>query len=70
MANSSVDLWHVHGRAESIIQASVSNLSHTLRSCVYMKNTFAKMDASSLQSRFLTLHEECRQTVSMTNHYA
>ena len=45
LANSPVDLWHVYGRAESIIQASVSNLSHTLRSCVYMKNTFAKMDA-------------------------
>ena len=38
-----LDLWHVCAFAKVLIQASVSHLSLTVRSCVYMKNC-AKMD--------------------------
>jgi len=44
LASSAVHLWCVYGCAECKIQPSVSELSRTLRSFVYMKNMLAKMD--------------------------
>ena len=44
LASSLLDLWIAFGHAEIIIQSSVSRLSLTLRSCVYMKNIVAKID--------------------------
>jgi len=45
LANSLLDLGRTCASAECIIQHTVSDLSLTLRSCVYFKNMFAKMDA-------------------------
>ena len=43
-ASSLLDLWIAYGNAELLIQSIVSNFSFTLRSCVYFKTMFAKMD--------------------------